>query len=101
MAVNAGAVAKPFVPVTAVTVADPANVPLAPLAGAVKVTVAPLTGLLFESFTVACRGVAKAVPSVALCGVPPLALIERTAIAVFVRLNGALDAPFGTVATTR
>ena len=101
MAVNVGEVAIPFVPVTAVMVTDPANVPLAPLVGAAKVTVAPLTGLLFESLTVACRGVAKAVPTVALCGVPPVALTEIVTGAVFVRLKGALDAPFGTVASTR
>ena len=101
MAVKAGAVAIPVVPVVAVTVADPPNVPLAPLAGAVKVTVAPLTGLLFESFTVACRGVAKAVPTVAFCGVPPVALTEIVTGAVLVRLNCALDVPFATVAATR
>ena len=101
MAVKAGAVAIPVDPVTAVTVADPLNVPLAPPAGAVKVTAAPLTGLLFESFTVACRPVAKAVPVAALCGVPPVALMEMVTGAVFVRLKGAADAPLGTVATTR
>ncbi len=53
MAVNAGAMAMPVALVVAVTVAAPPNVPLAPLAGAAKVTVAPLTGLLLESFTVA------------------------------------------------
>ncbi len=77
------------------------NVPLAPLGGAAKVTVTPLRGLLLASFTVAWRGDAKAVPMVALCGVPPVALIERRAGAVFVRLNVAPDVPFATVATTR
>ena len=101
MAVKVGAVAIPLVPVTAATVADPLNVPLAPLAGAVKVTVAPLTGLLFESFTVACRAVANAVPVFALCGVPPVALMEIVTGAVLVRLNVALAVPFATVATTR
>ena len=46
-AVNAGEAATPleFVVVVAVFVA-PANVPLAPVAGAANVTTAPLTGLL-------------------------------------------------------
>ena len=101
MAVKAGAVAMPVVEVRAVTVAEPLKVPLAPLVGAAKVTVAPLTGLLFESLTVACNAVAKAVPSVALCGVPPVALMKMVTGAVFVRLNVALDVPLATVATTR
>jgi len=57
-AVNAGAVAIPLAFVTAVAVADPTNVPLAPLPGAVNVTVTPLNGLLLASFTVACSAVA-------------------------------------------
>jgi hypothetical protein len=52
-AVNAGAVAIPLLFVVAVAVADAPNSPAAPLDGAVKVTVAPLTRLLPESFTVA------------------------------------------------
>jgi hypothetical protein len=43
---------------------------LAPLAGAVKVTVAPGTGLLEASNTVTTKGAAKAVPTAVLCGVP-------------------------------
>ena len=100
MAVKAGAVAMPVVEVRAVTVAEPLKVPLAPLVGAAKVTVAPLTGLLFESFTVACSAVAKAAPFVALCGVPPVAVTETVTGAMLVRLNTAPDVPFGTVATT-
>src|SRR5215469_11876857 len=69
LAVKTAAVAIPDELVVAV-VTPPANVPLAPLPGAVKVTVAPLTGLLKGSFTVACSCVANAVPTVALCGVP-------------------------------
>jgi hypothetical protein len=75
LAVNAGAVATPLPFVTAVAVNDPLNAPLAPLAGAVNVTVTPLTGLLLESFTVACSAVAKFVLTVALCGVPAVALM--------------------------
>lgn len=44
-AVKVGAVAMPFAPVMAVADATPpGNVPVAPDAGAVKVTVAPLSG---------------------------------------------------------
>jgi hypothetical protein len=54
-------------------VAPPANVPLGPLAGAVNVTVTPLTGLLKESFTVACSCIANAALTFALCGEPAVA----------------------------
>ena len=63
-AVNVGAVATPLAFV--VTVAEPVNVPLAPDAGAAKVTLAPLTGLLLASFTVACSAVRNVAPMVAL-----------------------------------
>src|SRR5215467_4059233 len=53
----------------------PAKVPVALMPGAVKVTVTPLTGLLEESFTVACSCVANAVFTVALCGVPAVAVM--------------------------
>jgi hypothetical protein len=72
-AVNAVAVATPLLLVTAVAVAELPNFPLAPLPGAVKLTVTPLSGLLLASFTVACSGVANAVLTVALCGVPAVA----------------------------
>jgi hypothetical protein len=75
LAVNTGAVATPLLLVVAVAVAPvPANVPLAPLAGAVNVTVTPLKGLLPASFTVACSAVVNAVLTVALCGVPAVAV---------------------------
>src|SRR5439155_1618292 len=48
----------------------PAKVPLAPLPGAVNVTVMLPTGLFPASRTVACSGVANAVLAVALCRVP-------------------------------
>ena len=73
MAVSAGAVAIPLVFVVAVAVADPLKAALAPVAGAVKVTVTPLTGLLLASLTVACSGAENAVFTVALCGVPAVA----------------------------
>jgi len=50
----------------------PANVPLAPLAGALNVTVTPLAGLP-PIVTVATNGFAKAVPTDVLCGVPLVA----------------------------
>ncbi len=71
---NTAAVATPDALVVAV-VTPPAKVPLAPLVGAANVTVTPLTGLLKESLTVACNCVANAVLTVALCGVPTLAVI--------------------------
>jgi hypothetical protein len=75
LAVNASAVATPLLLVVAVAVAEPAKVPLAPLPGAVNVTTTPLTGLLLASFTVACSAVANAVLTVALCGVPAVAVM--------------------------
>ncbi len=95
-----GAVATPLVLVDAVAVAEPPKVPLAPLAGAVKVTVAPLTGLPPASFTVACKAVAKAVLMAALCGVPALAAMLAAAPALFVRLKLAEVATPATDAVT-
>ena len=56
---------------------EPAKLPPAPLPeGAVKVTLAPLTGAALLSVTVTLSAVPKAVPTVALCGVvPPLAVM--------------------------
>ena len=52
-----------------------AKVPLAPLLGAVNVTVAPLTGFPPASFTIAASGAANA-PSIApICGVPLVAVV--------------------------
>jgi hypothetical protein len=93
-AVNVEDVATPLPFVVAVVDAVPfANVPLAPLAGAVKVTVTPLTGLFRESFTVACRAVANAVLTVAFCGVPPVAVIFCVVPPLPVALNAAITAP--------
>jgi hypothetical protein len=88
LAVNAGAVAIPLALVDTLAVVDPPNVPLAPVDGAVNVTVAPLTGLPLR-VTVACKAVVKAVLTVALCDVPAVAAIMGTAVAVFVRLKPA------------
>src|SRR5580765_1598830 len=73
LAVSIGAVATPLLLVTAVAVADPLKRALAPLVGAVKVTVTPAIGLLLASRTVACRAVAKVLLTAALCGVPAVA----------------------------
>jgi hypothetical protein len=75
LAVTVGAVATPLLLVVAVAVAELPNFPLAPLAGAVNVTTTPLTGLLLASLTVACSAVVNAVFTVALCGVPPVAVM--------------------------
>jgi hypothetical protein len=64
-AVNVAEVATPEALVTAV-LTPPAKLPLAPLPGALNVTVTPLTGLLPESFTVATNGAANAVLIAAL-----------------------------------
>jgi len=75
-AMNAAAVAKPFASVVAVVAAAPlsANLPLAPVVGAVKFTTTPLAGdpLLI---TVTTSGIAKAPLIVWLCGVPLVAAI--------------------------
>jgi len=70
LAVNVGAVATPevFVIAVAMLVLVVANVPLAPLAGAVNVTVAPLTTLP-STATVAVMA-AKAMPVFTDCGEP-------------------------------
>ena len=72
MAVNAGAVASPFTSVIAV-LTPPANVPLAPELGAVKVTVIPATPSLHPrhpSVTVADKAVPNAVFTAVNCGEP-------------------------------
>jgi hypothetical protein len=74
LAVKTADVAIPCAFVVAVFT-PPANVPLAPLAGAVNVTATPLTGLFPASFTVACSCVGNAVLRLALCGVPAVAVI--------------------------
>ena len=71
---NAGAVATPLLLVAATALVDgPGKIPLAPLAGAVKVTAVPFCGLP-DSVTVALSAVLKAELMVALCGVPAVTL---------------------------
>jgi len=78
LAVNVAEVATPLAFVTAVFT-PPAKLPLAPVPGAVNVTVTPETGLPPASFTVATSGAAKAVLMVAICGVPLVAVIDAAA----------------------
>ena len=71
-------VAWPFAPVVSESVVEAgvvANVPLAPVVGAVKMTVILGTGLLLASVTVATNGLANAVLIVALCP-PPLVAVR-------------------------
>ena len=95
------AVATPLVLVVAVVVVNPPlNVPLVPVAGAVNVTVTPLSRLLPASFTVAEKAVPKVVFTVALCEAPPVAVMLAAGPAVLVRLNLAGVATPDTVAVT-
>src|SRR5437867_12761699 len=66
-AVNGGALAMPSAPV--ITAAGPENVPEAPAAGAVKVTVTPATGRCCASSTLARSG-ANSVWQTAFCPFP-------------------------------
>ncbi len=61
-----------------------ANSPLAPVAGAVKVTETPLAGVPLE-VTVAANGFANAVLTVALCPAPLVAVMAMVGAAVFVK----------------
>ena len=80
------------------------NIPLAVggviVAGAVKVTVTPLTGFWPLSKTVTTRGDANAVLMGALCGVPLVAVTEAGAPVVLVRLKFAARITPGTEAVT-
>ena len=65
MATSWGAVAMPFAPVVAEAVLrPPANAALAPLAGALKVTLAPATGWDEASTALTASCVGNAVPTV-------------------------------------
>ena len=97
-AVNVADVATPLAFVVAV-LTPPANVPLAPLVGGVNVTSTPFTGLLKESLTVACSCAANAVLTLALCGVPAVAVTVAGGPAKLVREKFAEVAPVA-LATT-
>jgi len=85
LAVNPAEVATPAALVVAVC-PPPANAPEAPLLGAANVTVTPLTGFPLEFFTVATRGLAKVVLTVALCGVPPVAEMDAGVAELWLKL---------------
>ena len=92
-------VAIPDAFVTAVVVLLPPNDALAPVTGAVNVTVTLATGFDDASVTRACSAVPKVVLIAVLCGVPAVAVIVCAAPAVFVNANVAgVNAP--TVAVT-
>src|SRR5271166_2959501 len=99
LAVNTAEVATPEALVIAVFT-PPAKAPLAPLPGAVNVTVTPLTGLPPESLTVATSGAPKAVLIVAFCGVPLAAVIDAAAPALLVSAKFAAVATPVTLAVT-
>jgi hypothetical protein len=98
LAVKTVEVATPEAFVVAV-LTPPANVPLAPLAGGVKVTTTPLTGLFPASVTVATRAAANAVLIAADCGVPLVAVTFAAGPALFVKAKFADVAPVA-LATT-
>lgn len=68
------------------------NVPLAPVLGARKTTVAPLIATPPASFTTAASGKPNAVPAAVLCGVPPVGVTEAgTCVTVTVLLVVAAE----------
>lgn len=74
-----GDIARPFASVVTMAFADGgvvAKVPLAPDAGAVNVTDAPLTGFESLSTTVATSGAANAAATTALCPDPLVGVID-------------------------
>jgi hypothetical protein len=86
--VNGDEVATPLELVVSVSVAVPlvVNTPLAPAAGAVKVTDTPLAGDPPE-VTVATSGAPNPAPTAALCGVPLVAVIATTGVGVVFELE--------------
>ena len=96
---NTADVATPLALVVA-AFTPPANVPLAPAAGGVKVTTTPLTGLFPASVTVATSGAANAVLIGALCGVPLVAATFAAGPVVLVSEKLAGVATPATVAAT-
>src|SRR5579864_2573822 len=98
-AVNATEVARPLLFVVAVFT-PPAKVPLAPLAGAVKVTVTPATGLLAESVTVTTSGAENVVRTAVLWPLPVVAAMLAIGFAVLVSAKFATAATLATVAVT-
>ena len=99
LAVNVAAVATPL-PFVVAVFTPPAKVPLAPLPGAVNVTVTLPTGLFPASVTVATNGVPKAVLIDALCPEPLVTTTFAAGPAVFVSEKLAAVATPATEAVT-
>jgi hypothetical protein len=99
LAVNTLDVATPLAFVTAVFT-PPAKVPLAPLPGAVNITVRPFSGLPPASVTVAAKGAAKAVLISALCPEPLVTTIDATGPGRFVSEKLTVVRPMAEAATT-
>jgi hypothetical protein len=78
----------------------PVKVPLAPLDGALNVTVAPFTRFPLASLTVTPNALAKAVLIVVFCGVPDVAVMLAGAPALFVSEKEAFAATPATEAVT-
>jgi hypothetical protein len=90
LAVKMGEVATPEVLVSRVAAVPlPANIPLAPEAGALKVTLTPETGLPLVSLTVATNGLLKAWLTCALCPPPEVAVMVEAGPAAFVKTKEA------------
>ena len=100
LAMTVGDVATPEPLVLTFAVVEPANVPLAPEDGAVKVTVTPETGFPPESSTVAANGLAKFVFTFAFWPPPPVAAILAAGPGIFVSEKLAGVATPATVAAT-
>ena len=92
-AVKVGAVATPLALVTAIAVVEPpANVPLAPAPGAVKITFTPGNRLLFASRTVAVNAVGNGFNGNTVCPPPAVAVTEAGGIPAITRLKFLLPA---------
>jgi hypothetical protein len=98
-AVNVPEVATPDAFVVAMFPPTP-KVPLAPLAGGVKVTVAPLTGFPPASFTIASSGAANALLIAPICAVPLVAVVPAGGPSVFVSEKFAVAVTPDTLAFT-
>ena len=100
LAVNGAAATPEALVVTVMVVVLLLNTPDAPLPGAVKVTLTPATGLLPASRTVTASALAKAVLTVADCGVvPAFAVIVATLPAVLVSEKLTLVRPVAAAVT--
>lgn len=100
-AVRTGEVAFPDASVAAVAVfVPPVKAPLAPLPGAVNVTVTPLTGFPPASFTAATSRAPKAVLICAFCCVPLATVMDAGEPGMFFSAKAAVTATPGAEAIT-